>query len=238
MKDRVRKIFERLRTPADALLITNSTEPHLDQSFFYVFDVPSGMFEGSTAVAYPDGRLTVLSSMLEEESARQAGKRDPSVTIEVPPNRAERDQLLTKLLPEGSTVALNYRELTHDTFLTLEKTLPKARWVDASDAIRSCRMVKDTEEIARLRRAAEIASRVAVEIPSLLKTGMTELELAAEMEYRMVRLGASGRSFATITAFGEMGAEPHYAPGDRRLACGARLLIGHRSWGRGAGWAT
>ncbi|MCI4358372.1 MAG: Xaa-Pro peptidase family protein [Thermoplasmata archaeon] len=224
MKARVQKIFEHLRSPADVMLLVNSTEPHLDQSFVYVFDVPSGMFEGSCAVAFPDGRLTILSSLLEEESARQAAKRDPTVTIEVPTTRPERDQILSRLIRSDATVALNYRELTHDSFLSLEKALPKARWVDASDSIRSARMIKDAEEIARLRRAAEIASAVAVEIPSLLKAGMTELDLAAEMEYRMVRGGASGRSFSTITAFGAMGAEPHYAPQNRRLTPGTSIV--------------
>lgn len=224
MKDRVRKIFGRLRDPADVLVISNSTEPHLDQSFFYLFDVPSGLFEGSTAVAFPDGRMTLLTSPLEEESARQAAKHDPSVTVEVPEKRADRDKLLAGLVKAGSSVALNYRELTHDAFLALEKVLPKVRWIDASDAIRSTRMIKDAEEVERLRRAAEIGSKVAVEIPSLLKKGMTELDLAAEMEYRMVRLGASGRSFSTITAFGAMGAEPHYAPQERPLKPGSSLV--------------
>ncbi len=224
MKARVQKIFERLRTPADAVVLLNGTDPHIDQSFFYLFDVPSGLFEGSVVVAFPDGETTVLSSPLEEESARQAAKKDPSITIEVPANRTERDQILSRLLPAGSAIALNYRELTHDGFLSLERALPNARWADAGDAIRTTRMVKDASEVARLRKAAEIASQVAVEIPSLLKTGITELELAAEMEYRMSRLGASGRSFATITAFGAMGAEPHYAPRDRRLEPGSSMV--------------
>jgi Xaa-Pro dipeptidase len=224
MKDRVRKVFQGLEAPADVLVLSNATEPHLDQAFFYLFDVPSGMFEGSIAVAFPDGKLTVFSSALEEESARQAAKRDPSVTVEVPKNREERERLLASLVPSGAKVALDYRELTHEGFLALEKTLPKSTWVDASTALRAARMVKDAEEIARLRKAAEIGSRVGVEIPSLLKTGMTELELAGEMEYRMVRYGASGRSFATICAFGAMGAEPHYAPQDRRLEPGSSIV--------------
>jgi Xaa-Pro dipeptidase len=224
MKARVQRIFERMGTPADALVLLNSVEPHLDMSFFYVFDVPSGLFEGSCAVAFPDGRLHVLSSLLEEESAHQAAKSDPSVSVEAPKTRAERDQSLQRLLGSAGTVALNYAELTHEGFLTLEKALPSARWTDAAAAIRRARMVKDAEEIARLRQAAAIASKVAVEIPTLLRPGITELELAAEMEYRMVRAGASGRSFATITAFGAMGAEPHYAPGDRRLSPGSSMV--------------
>jgi Xaa-Pro dipeptidase len=224
MKERVRKVFHGLEAPADVLLLANSTEPHLDQAFFYLFDVPSGLFEGSVAVAFPDGRLTVFSSPLEEESARQAAKKDPSVTVEVPKNREERDRLLNRLVPAGAKVALDYRELTHEWYLTLTATLPNSSWVDASQALRAARMVKDAEEIERLRKAAQIASRAGTEIPSILKTGMTELELAGELEYRMVRYGASGRSFATISAFDVMGAEPHYAPQERRLRPGSSIV--------------
>jgi Xaa-Pro dipeptidase len=224
MKERVQTVFRHLGSPADVLVLANSAEPHLDQAFFYLFDVPSGLFEGSIAIAYPDGRLTVFSSALEEESARQAAKLDPSVTVEVPKNREERDRLLAKLVPSGAKVALDYRELSHEWYLTFESALPKSTWIDASAALRSARMIKDAEEIARLRKAAEIASRVGREIPSLLKTGITELELAGEMEYHMVRYGASGRSFATISAFGPKGAEPHYAPQDRRLEPGSSIV--------------
>ncbi len=53
---------------------------------------------------------------------------------------------------------------------------------------------------------------------------MSELELAAEMEYRMNRHGASGRSFATIVAFGPHSAEPHYAPAETKLKAGDSIV--------------
>ncbi|MGI0132041.1 MAG: M24 family metallopeptidase [Thermoplasmata archaeon] len=224
MKARVRSIFDKLPGTTEALLLANSVDPHLDQSFFYVFDVPSGLFEGSIAIAHRDGKVDVFSSPLEEESARQAAKADADVTVHVPANREERERLLHELVPPKGHVALNYRELTHEAFLALEKALPSAHWVDASPAIRRTRQVKDAEEIRRLERAGAIGSKVGEEIPSLLKSGMTELELAAEVEYRMVRAGASGRSFATIVGFGANSAEPHYAPQGHRLESGQSIV--------------
>ncbi|MCI4349369.1 MAG: Xaa-Pro peptidase family protein [Thermoplasmata archaeon] len=224
MRARVRRIFEKLGGGAEALLLANAIDPHLDQSFFYLFDAPSGLFEGSIALARADGRLTVFSSALEEESARQAAKRDPDVTVEVPATSAQRDAMVRELIPKGATIALNYRELTHEWFCMLEKMLPSSKWIDASSAIRNARMVKDAGEIARLRKAAEIVSSVAREIPGILKAGMTEFELAAELEYRMMRHGSSGRSFSTITAFGPASAEPHYTPGTRKLESGASIV--------------
>jgi len=108
--------------------------------------------------------------------------------------------------------------LTHEDFLSLEKAVPKGKWADASAAVRRARGVKDAREVERLRRAGAIASQVGDAIPSLLKLGMTETELASEIEYRMMGAGASGRSFSTIVGFGRNGAEPHYVPQGVKLA--------------------
>jgi Xaa-Pro dipeptidase len=224
MRERVKRIFEKLGDGADALVLMNSVEPHLDQSFFYVFDVASGLFEGSAAVAHRDGKVTVISSPLEEESAHQAARRDRDVQVVVAQGKDGTATELGKLVSPGTPVALNYHELTYENFLDLQKLLPGSAFVDASQAIRSTRMVKDEREIERLERAGAIASRVAGEIPSMLKGGMTELELAALIEYRMGQAGAAGRSFSTIVAFDEKGAEPHYQPQNRPLKSGASLV--------------
>ncbi|HEV8049522.1 MAG TPA: Xaa-Pro peptidase family protein [Thermoplasmata archaeon] len=224
MKDRVRKLFGLIDPHPDAVVLANAIDPHLDQSFFYLFDVPSGLFEGSVAIAHQDGRLDVLSSVLEAESAERAAKQDPSVTVHVMKDNADRQRIVKKILPHPGTVGLNYRELTYETFRQLEKALPGAKWVDASPAIRSARMVKDASEIERLERAATIGSVVAKKIPAMLHKGISDLELAAEIEYAMGREGGSGRSFATIAGFGPDGAEPHYAPRGRKLEPGMSIV--------------
>lgn len=224
MKARIRRIFDKLSPEADVLVLLNSGSPHVDSSFFYLFDVPSGLFEGCAAVARPDGSLTVLSSPLEEESARQAASRDQEVAVEVIRGREEREKRLAELIDSKSRVALNYHELTHEDFLSVASAFPNATWQDASGAIRRTRMVKDAPEIERLRRAADIGSQVAREIPSLLRTGITELQLAGEMEYRMARAGASGRSFETIVGFGPHGAEPHFSPQSFPLSPGQSIV--------------
>ncbi|HTT44697.1 MAG TPA: Xaa-Pro peptidase family protein [Thermoplasmata archaeon] len=223
MKARVQKVFQRLDPKPEAVVLANATEPHLDQSFFYLFDVPHGLFEDSLVIAHPDGKVDVLTARLEEQTAREAAKNDPDVEVHL----VERDSpepSVQKLLQGIGTVGLNYRELTHAWFVRLEKMLPGVKWSDASEGIRKARLTKEPGEIERLRKAAEIGSEVAREIPSILRTGITELELAAEMEHRMNLHGASGRSFATIVAFGPHGAEPHYEPGPTKLQPGQSIV--------------
>ncbi len=223
MEARVRKILAGLDAPVDALLLANAIEPHLDQSFFYVFDVPSGLFEGSVALGRPDGSLEVFASPLETESALDAAKHDRSVHV-TSVDRDLTDPELRKALAGAKTVGLHFAELTHAWYVRLHDLLPDVTFVDASKAIRKARVTKDATEIAHLRRAAEIGSTVGRQIPSLLKRGVTELEVASEIEYRMHRAGASGRSFSTIVGFGPHGAEPHFTPGATRLEPGVSIV--------------
>jgi Xaa-Pro dipeptidase len=224
MRERIRRIFDKVPEGTDALVLVNSVEPHLDQSFFYVFDVPGGLFEGSAVIATREGKLRVLSSLLEEESARQAAKKDADVEVDTMSSPDERKKWLGEHLHGKKSVALNFHELTHEDFVGIEKVLPETQWVDATSAVRRARMIKDRTEIERLRKAGAIGSKVAELIPSMLKRGMTETQLAAEIEYQMMRNGAAGRSFSTIVGFGRNGAEPHYAPQDVRLEPGMSLV--------------
>jgi Xaa-Pro dipeptidase len=224
MRNRVQRIFDRLSPTPDALIVTNSEGPHVDTSFFYLFEAVSGSFEGSGIVARPDGSRTVLTSPLEAETARLAARTDRSVEIEVCARAEDQAVALRRLVDDRATVALNFRELTHESFQELVELLPRVKWVDASEAIQRTRRVKESSEIARIEAAGAIASAVAKEIPSLLRVGMTELELAGQIEYRMTQRGAAGRSFETIVGFGPHSAEPHFAPGGSRLEIGQTIV--------------
>lgn len=215
MRSRVRRIFQRAPEGLDAIVLANGEAPHLDLSFFYATDlVEGGLFEGGLAVLEPDGRCTVLTSELEEQSGRRAREAEVLVFR----GRRERTALLRKALEGARRVGFNGRETTYANVEALRHAVPGAEWVDVGGALLEARLVKDAREVARIRRAARIASRVAEEIPSLLREGLRETELSAEVNARMERLGAAGPSFATIVAFGANAAEPHYAPAaSRRL---------------------
>jgi Xaa-Pro aminopeptidase len=78
-------------------------------------------------------------------------------------------------------------------------------------------MRKDHQELAVMRRAAILAGQVVEEVMRLLKTGVREFEIAAEIEYQMRKRGASGAAFQSIVAFGARAALPHARPTAKRL---------------------
>ena len=75
--------------------------------------------------------------------------------------------------------------------------------------VEQARMVKDASEIERLRAAARLGDQLFVRAAEVLKAGVAECEVAAEMEFTARKLGAEGMSFPTIIASGARSALPH-----------------------------
>ncbi len=89
--------------------------------------------------------------------------------------------------------------------------------VPVSGLIEKMRMVKSPEEIEIIKKACEISSRSFKETLPFIKEGITEKDIAAELEYRFRKNGADKTSFDTIVAAGERGALPHGMPSERKI---------------------
>ncbi|MBR0153354.1 MAG: aminopeptidase P family protein [Lachnospiraceae bacterium] len=87
------------------------------------------------------------------------------------------------------------------------------------------RQVKEQWEIDRIAKAEEIGDKAFDAVLGFLKPGLTELEVAAFLEYQMKRLGAEDLSFNTIAAAGLNSAKPHAVPGTYRLQEGDFLTM-------------
>ncbi|ADV82849.1 peptidase M24 [Terriglobus saanensis SP1PR4] len=87
------------------------------------------------------------------------------------------------------------------------------------------REVKDTDEAETMRQAALLGCRVYDEMLGVIEAGMTEIEVAAELEYRARRAGAEAMSFETIVASGVRGGLPHGKASGKRLARGEMVTL-------------
>jgi Xaa-Pro aminopeptidase len=85
----------------------------------------------------------------------------------------------------------------------------KAMFVDVGSLVAGLREVKDEDEIAILRRAALLGCELFEHMLGFIEAGMTEMGVAAELEYRARLAGAEAMSFETIVASGERSALPH-----------------------------
>lgn len=97
--------------------------------------------------------------------------------------------------------------------------------VDSTPAFTEAMSVKEANEIELIKGACNIADKAYIDLLGRIKEGMSENEVAAELEYLMRKLGASGTSFETIVAFGENSSVPHHETGNRKLKFGDIILI-------------
>lgn len=99
------------------------------------------------------------------------------------------------------------------------------RFEAPSGAVQNLRAVKDASELALMRKAAVLASQVVESAIAMLKPGIREFEVAAEIEYQMRKRGASGAAFESIVAFGPRAALPHARPTAKRLRKNALVVL-------------
>jgi Xaa-Pro aminopeptidase len=116
--------------------------------------------------------------------------------------------------------------VTYGEHARLTEALGPGELVPIDAAVEGLRVTKDAEEVERIGRAQE-ATDLAFEQVVLggLREGMTERELALELELAMRRAGADDAGFDTIVAFGEHAAEPHHDPVDRPLRPGDLVKV-------------
>ena len=100
-----------------------------------------------------------------------------------------------------------------------------AELVPAQKLVNGLRAAKDQEEIARMVQAQEITDRAFDAILKFIRPGMTEKEIAAKLEYDMLRFGAQRMSFEPIVVTGANGSLPHGIPGDTVVEPGSFLTM-------------
>ncbi|MFY9526018.1 MAG: M24 family metallopeptidase, partial [Limnochordia bacterium] len=82
------------------------------------------------------------------------------------------------------------------------------------------RSIKTEQEIENIRQAAKIGDQAFAELLPKIRSGVSEIEIALELEFLMRRAGASGMSFSPIIASGPQSALPHARPSERILMYG------------------
>jgi Xaa-Pro aminopeptidase len=100
--------------------------------------------------------------------------------------------------------------------------------VPAGGAIEDLRVVKDPEELEKIRAAAKLADEALSDVLTRGLAGRTERDVALDLEFTMRRMGAEGVSFPPIVASGPHGALPHASPRDVEIPAGTLCVI---DWG-------
>jgi len=203
----------------DVLLV----EPAVDLRYLLGFTAEDG--DGLAAVRAEGPALFLTDFRYQEQAAEQV----PS-EVETRIVRGELiDSLAEALDTDVGRLGFDDTELTVARHRRLGELLEgRAELVASPGLVRDLRLVKDAEEIGRIRAATELADEALSAILADGLVGRTERDVAVELEVRMRRMGAEAPSFPPIVAAGAHGALPHAEPRDVEILPDLLVVI---DWG-------
>ena len=218
--NRIRRLRERLEDNSlDAILVSQP------ENRLYL----SG-FSGSQGflIVSRDHAFIATDFRYFEQSARQS----PEYTLlkmEGPKPLKWFNEALGEIKPRR--LAFEASDVTYGLYSALKRSLaelPSAerpRLMSTRGLVEALREVKEPDEIAEIDRAASFADAALAKVVPAIEPGMTEKQVAWELEKAMRDAGADSISFDTIVASGPNGALPHHRPSDKPIGKGEPVVI-------------
>ena len=197
----VKKIQENLGR-LDALLLTDPISIRY-ASGFYITD-------GAALIARNKAWLVT-----DFRYAEAAGKAVKDMEILSASSGTPLKSLMGHLFAENAwqTVGAEAARMTVGSWTALEKDL-SVQFVDDGNIVSNLRAGKEEYELASMIAAQRVAEKALGEVLGMLKPGMTEKEVAAELVYRMYKYGGEANSFDPIVVTGHKTSLPHGVPGE------------------------
>lgn len=177
--------------------------------------------DGLVAVARQEAFFVTDSRYIEAARERVKG-----MTVgQSSPSMRERDWL-ERIVSDCCISTLGFEEesLTWAQYEKLEdETI--AQLVPAQGLMKELRASKDPDELRAMKAAQAIAERALDTVLGIIKPGMTEREVAAEITYHLLKYGGEGNSFDLIVVTGKKSSMPHGVPGDTVIQAGDFLTM-------------
>jgi Xaa-Pro aminopeptidase len=127
--------------------------------------------------------------------------------------------------PKATMLGIEAQYLTVASQRSLSSTFSRhVRLREAPALVEQARMVKDAEEISKIRGAAELGASLFDSALATIRPEVSEVEVAAEMEYAARKAGAEGMSFETIIASGARAALPHGRASEAAVQAGGFVV--------------
>lgn len=206
MNPRVNKLLELMANKGiDSLIITDTKNMH-----YY-----SGFYSGEGYVVISASDLVVVTDSRYTEYAQSA-----CIGFEVADISKHK---VSDFVCQNSKVGFEDKNISYAGYAQLSKEIKNLEPV--GDMALLPRQIKDETEKETVKKAVKIADDAFSHICSYMKPGMTEKDVAAEIDCFMKKNGAEGSSFSTIAAAGERGSLPHAIPTDRKLKTGDLVVM-------------
>lgn len=198
-----------IKNELDALLITDEKNQRYAAGFPFT--------DGYVLVTKEKAWLITDSRYIEAAELAAGG----CATVQMYDRQHSALSLVKAALSEAGVSRLGgeERKLSHGDYQDIEKELGLPL-LPAQQLLCDLRASKSAEEIASMIKAQRISEAALEETLHIIKPGMTEREVAAELVYRMLRHGSEGNSFDPIVVTGAKTSMPHGVPGDEVIKSG------------------
>lgn len=124
------------------------------------------------------------------------------------------------LIPNNYRVGIDGNHLTFTQYQNLKKLFPNNRILPKAGFIEDVAIVKDTYEIEQITKAVEISDEVFSKILNIIKPGIREFDISAEITFLHKKLGAERDAFEPIVASGKNSALPHAKASTKKICKG------------------
>lgn len=208
MQERVNKLRKQIEEqPFDGMLILKPE----NRRYLSGFTGSSGylLITGQEAVLITDFRYT-----------EQAKEQAPYFRV-VEHGSSAPDAIRAELESAGvKRLAFETDHLTYALYAAFNEKFAPVELIPTEGIVEKIRAVKDEQEIATIRQACAIADAAFLHILGFLKPGISERDVALELEFFMRRQGAKSSSFDIIVASGTRSSLPHGVATDKILQQG------------------
>ncbi len=179
-------------------------------------------FSGSTGVLLltKKGAFFFTDFRYQEQSAREIADLAEIVIV--------KQGLLKSALEKAGKARIKKlaveKSISLQHFIMLQEEF-KNELIPVAGIVEELRKAKQDEEVKKLKKAFAIADDSFAKLMKVIKPGMTEVEVAAHLEFFMKSAGSDEPSFSTIIASGPNSACPHAQPSTRKLKKGEMVKI-------------
>ena len=202
-------------------------------NLLYFTGLPAHISERPTVAFVPaTEQLAVLLPELEAPAAR--GHLPGNVRLFTYRDEEGHEQAFHQAAGEleldGKTIGVEYLTMRLLEMRRIEQAASGCRLLAVEPWLPPLRMSKDDAEIDHMRQAVGIAERAMQSLldAGAIRTGRSELEVAADLRIALLQAGAQGDAFSPIVVAGPNSASPHASPSDRPLESDELVVI---DWG-------
>ncbi len=203
-------------TKVDAVVLRTSPAC-FDPCFFYFSGIQPGVLDNNALLLSPRKKPLLLRTVLDPE-INAKGLRVKTVK-----KRKQMEAILNKEL-SGKRIGINGQRYTLASLKRLKKALPGKRFVDISTQLSLAREIKEPWEISRISKAAKITEKALNDLPKIFKKGITERQLALELEFLLRERSKDNVSFPPIVANARNSSFPHHFASERKISKGIVLV--------------